>query len=549
MITFSTPETWLIVNIKDLCLPIDLMSQREKQSGTFRYVDISSVDNEKKEIIQDSEIEFSNAPSRAKQIIKTNDVLVATVRPNLNAVALVPDSLNNEICSTGFCVLRAKEHLVLPEYLFAWVRTEVFVASLEREARGINYPAVNDEDVKKQPIPLPPLSEQKRIVEILREADELQRLRREADDIAEPMFVAIFQDMFGDPQQWTNTTILEKLVKFVGGGTPDRKISHYFTGSIPWATSKDIKTRYLNDSQEHITEEAIQKSATNLVPKRTILMVVKSKILMHALPMGITTQPFCFGQDLKGLVCNEGTIPEFVMASLLIQEQLILNRARGVNTEGLTLESLRQIPIPSIMPKQQLEFFKRIEIQNKIDTDRNSSNDKLKHLNENLLLQGFTGELTKEWRETNFEKLRDEAKERDSKLGRVIYLRAEIKGKTTLIAKATVLRMTAGRGRFGERLSEKQKELLSNVLKEQRYFTSEQIYYEQEGDEKLSRADIKQSLTLFAETGLIRRVRVKAFDDMESRDVFTPVFRLIDDDDNSNLTDKGIIDAELNSLL
>lgn len=83
----------------------------------FRYVDISSIDNIKKEIVDSREILSNAAPSRAKYILKENDVIVSNVRPNLNAVAVVNQFHNSSIGSSGFTVLRPIEE-VASEYLF-----------------------------------------------------------------------------------------------------------------------------------------------------------------------------------------------------------------------------------------------------------------------------------------------------------------------------------------------------------------------------------------------------------------------------------------------
>lgn len=107
----------------------------------FLYVDITGVDNRKKRIIEMKEIIGRDAPSRARQVIRSGDVIVSTTRPNLNAVALVPTELNEQICSTGFCVLRAIEDLDR-NYLFAFVRSEEFVKNLSNLVKGALYPAV-----------------------------------------------------------------------------------------------------------------------------------------------------------------------------------------------------------------------------------------------------------------------------------------------------------------------------------------------------------------------------------------------------------------------
>jgi type I restriction enzyme S subunit len=164
-----SPAGWRWVRLGEVC---------EEKSGTqdprsepgkpFQYVDITSVDAVTKKIIAPKTLLGRVAPSRARQVIRTRDVLVATTRPNLNAVALVPQELNDQICSTGFCVLRPRDGLD-SAYLFAFVQSTEFIQSLSDLVTGALYPAVTDKQVRMQLISLPPLEEQQRIAAILDE--------------------------------------------------------------------------------------------------------------------------------------------------------------------------------------------------------------------------------------------------------------------------------------------------------------------------------------------------------------------------------------------
>ena len=96
-------------------------------------------------------------------------MLVSTVRPNLNAVALVEEALDGATASTGFCVLRPMQEEIDSRLVFAWIRSQRFIDELSSMARGTSYPAVTDTVVKSLGIPVPPLEEQKRIVDRLDE--------------------------------------------------------------------------------------------------------------------------------------------------------------------------------------------------------------------------------------------------------------------------------------------------------------------------------------------------------------------------------------------
>jgi type I restriction enzyme S subunit len=163
------PKGWRWAKLGEVCeRRTGIRDPRLEPDSAFQYVDITSVSNVQKSITEARVILGKDAPSRARQVIRVNDVIVATTRPNLNAVAQVPVELDNQICSTGFCVLRAGPE-ILSDYLFAFVRHDSFIEALTDLVKGALYPAVNDGQVMAQPLPLPPLAEQQRIVEMLRE--------------------------------------------------------------------------------------------------------------------------------------------------------------------------------------------------------------------------------------------------------------------------------------------------------------------------------------------------------------------------------------------
>ena len=129
---------WSAVAIGDICEPTEQRDPRNDPSGKFRYVDFAGIDRLHKTITEYQTLLGADAPSRARKVIRTNDILVSTVRPNLNAVAMVPAHLDGQIASTGFCVLRPHLTAVEPRYLFYWTVTPSFVATLTALVRSAN---------------------------------------------------------------------------------------------------------------------------------------------------------------------------------------------------------------------------------------------------------------------------------------------------------------------------------------------------------------------------------------------------------------------------
>ena len=194
--------------------------------GQFNYIDLSSVDKSEKRINGVEQLNCNQAPSRARQLVKKGDILVATVRPNLNGVAMVFDEHHGMTASTGYTVLRPISELLDGKYLFHWVKTPQFVSKMVDVASGANYPAVSDKKVKESTIPLPPFAEQKRVAKILDAADMLRVKRRESLAQLDALLQSTFLEMFGDPVENPKLRSLKKSEVALlrgAGAMPTRK--------------------------------------------------------------------------------------------------------------------------------------------------------------------------------------------------------------------------------------------------------------------------------------------------------------------------------------
>jgi type I restriction enzyme S subunit len=136
-------------------------------TGDFVYIDISSIDREAKKISDPKPLTLAQAPSRAKQVLKAGDVLVSMTRPNLNAVALVPEHLDGAIGSTGFHVLRSR--WLSPGFLLALVQTQNFIDAMSDVVQGALYPAVRPRDIAAYSFSFETPAQQTRIVTKLEE--------------------------------------------------------------------------------------------------------------------------------------------------------------------------------------------------------------------------------------------------------------------------------------------------------------------------------------------------------------------------------------------
>jgi type I restriction enzyme S subunit len=191
---------WQMVAIGDLVEPATTWTPTQSSSNhVFNYIDLSAIDQNKKLITRARPVSCREAPSRARQIVACGDVLVSTVRPNLNGVARISEQLNGATASTGFCVLRARQSKLDGGYLFHWVKSPAFIADMVKKATGASYPAVSDRIIFDSYIPLPTPTDQKRIATILDKADSIRLKRQSAFHLMDEFQRSLFLDTFGDP--------------------------------------------------------------------------------------------------------------------------------------------------------------------------------------------------------------------------------------------------------------------------------------------------------------------------------------------------------------
>lgn len=208
--------------LSELCeSTVASIEPKRQPENEFWYIDISAVDNTLKQIATPQKVQGKFASVRARQVIRKNDVLVATTRPNLNAVALVTQQYDGEVCSTGFCVLRAGSELDA-EYLYYFVRSDAFVYPLTDLTKGALYPAITDWQVLAQKIPWFPVDQQRQIavrlkaqlaeVETARQAAQVQL--REITKLADSIIHGSIKNATPAPRRLGD--VLDEVKKGVG---------------------------------------------------------------------------------------------------------------------------------------------------------------------------------------------------------------------------------------------------------------------------------------------------------------------------------------------
>ena len=162
-IYFDIPETWEWLRLNDIVYN----HGQKTPDAIFSYIDIGSIDNIHQKLnSEENLIEANNAPSRARKIVKLGDIIYSTVRPYLHNTCIIDKEFKAEpIASTGFAVLSCHKG-IYNKYLFYYLLSPAFdrYANATDNAKGVAYPAINDDKLYRAIIPIPPLAEQHRIV-------------------------------------------------------------------------------------------------------------------------------------------------------------------------------------------------------------------------------------------------------------------------------------------------------------------------------------------------------------------------------------------------
>lgn len=169
-------------------------------------------------------------------------------------------------------------------------------------------------------------------------------------------------EWIGDvPMRWVMGRV-SALFQFRSGGTPNTDIADYWNGDIPWVSAKDMKALRISDAEDHITSTAVSESATSIVPVGTVLIVARSGILRHTLPVAVALREVAINQDIKGLLPNKDQIVSLFFAYWVQGHQpalLTLWRQQGATVESLDFEKLKTavLPLPPVREQSAIADF------------------------------------------------------------------------------------------------------------------------------------------------------------------------------------------------
>lgn len=318
-------DEWIEIKLGEY---VDLNPEGIKKDYPYleiNYIDISSVGTGT--LQGTTKYELNKAPSRAKRIVRNNDIILSTVRPNRRSFYYIKNAYNNLIASTGFVVLRNKKGLN-SLFLYYLINQQDFTDYLTNSAKGSAYPAVDNEIISKAILKIPKsLETQKKIATILSNYDDLIENNNKRIEILEKQAKLIYEEWFVKfkfptdekiefigselgriPKGWEVDSIGNKF-KVILGGTPSRVKEEFWNGNIPWINSGKVNQLRIIDESELITELGLNKSATKMMPIRSTVLAITGATLGQISLLEIKA---CANQSVVGIFDENKKFSEYI---------------------------------------------------------------------------------------------------------------------------------------------------------------------------------------------------------------------------------------------
>ncbi|RJR29962.1 MAG: restriction endonuclease subunit S [Desulfobacteraceae bacterium] len=343
--------------------------------------------------------------------VKPGDVLI-TMMGTIGEVAIVPKGISRSIMDSHLLRIRPNHRICKPEYL-AWLikGSAVTKQAIQGNAHGAIMKGLNSKIVRSLPTPLPPLSEQNRIVEILDQADALRKRRAEADAKATHILPTLFYKIFGDPitnpKRWPIASLgeLGNLDRGRSRHRP-RNAPELLGGPYPFIQTGDVANckGYIRIYSSTYSEMGLAQS--KMWPAGTLCITIAANIAATAI-LGLDA---CFPDSVVGFTPNSRINSAYVRILLSLLKPLIERAAPQLAQKNINLKILRDLPIP--VPRKNL--LDRFESQHdkvlSLEEKQLASSYNLEKLWISILHRAFTGDLTANWREMRMNELLKEMK-------------------------------------------------------------------------------------------------------------------------------------------
>ena len=335
------PEGWSRVSIGDLLEPV----YRPAKLADDEQYQLVTAKRSRGGIVPRAILYGRDIRTKTQFYVEPDDFLISRRQISHGACGLVPADLDGAVVSNEYVALKPKSGLDL-RFLQHLSHSVYFQQTCFHSSIGVHVEKLvfKIEDWLEWEIDVPPVAEQRRIADIL-DAWDRAIAQTEAQIDAKQRFLDKLIHRLGQ-NRWVPMALGE-LGKWVGGGTPSKGNPAFWRGEIPWVSPKDMSRWRIDHTQDYVSEEAISRSSTRLVPAGSVLVVTRSGILRNTVPSAVTEVAAAINQDIKALLLDgpwSGSLVALILrqASEQVRQSCVKT---GTTVESIDLEALKAMPI------------------------------------------------------------------------------------------------------------------------------------------------------------------------------------------------------------
>jgi type I restriction enzyme, S subunit len=342
------------------------------------------------------EVVSGSSIGSTKQVVRPGDVLLSKIVPHIRRSWVVGDNRGRRLVASGEWIVFRSPRIHQP-YLRHVLIGNPFHAEFMQTVSGVGGSLLRARpaEVAKISIPLPALSDQRRIAAILDQADALRAKRREAlkqlDSLRQSIFIEMFGDPLTNPMGWPSCPLSE-LGKAVTGNTPSRAIAGYYGNAVEWIKSDNINTPhyYLTSASEGLSESG--KSVGRTVPPLSILVTCIAGSPDCIGNSAMTDREVAFNQQINAFVPLK-IDPHFAYAQFIVGKRMFQDASTNGMKGMVSKSRFEQINVVNPPLPMQQSFSKRVQTVEALKVTHNAALQELDRLFASLQRRAFAGEL------------------------------------------------------------------------------------------------------------------------------------------------------------
>lgn len=217
-------------------------------------------------------------------------------------------------------------------------------------------------------VPVPPIAEQKKIAEILTHCDKVIELKQRLIEEEKKKNQWLLEFVYKLSGVQHTKIPLKNCGKWFSGGTPDKRNNDYWDhGTIKWVSSQEVKETHIQDTTYKITHKAIAESTTAIAPAYSLLLVTRSGILKHSIPVAYISEDMAINQDIKALIPKEGIDYYYLLSYLKYKEKELVSAyvKTGTTVESIIMNLFLKLEVPFPSYEEQIRISNVIRCNDK----------------------------------------------------------------------------------------------------------------------------------------------------------------------------------------